>query len=237
MMLLVFLVAFLYSSVGHGGASGYIAVMALFSLAPAEIRVNALLMNIAVAGISFSQFIRTDTLHKKLVIPLLLTSIPMAFLGGSLVLKDQFFKYLLALVLILPVLRFSGVWKPKDVKSSEPVVWALLVAGSAIGLISGMLGIGGGIILTPLLLWFGWATTKQAALVSALFIVVNSLAGFMGLLKHGITLENDFFLLLMMAVAGGTWGAYYGAMRFSPEHLKRVLALVLTIAIVKLITY
>lgn len=237
MMLLVFLVAFLYSSVGHGGASGYIAVMALFSLAPAEIRINALIMNIAVAGISFSQFIRTDTLNKKLVIPLFITSIPMAYIGGSLILKDQFFKYLLAMVLILPVLRFSGVWKPKESKLAEPVLWALLLAGCGIGLISGMLGIGGGIILTPLLLWFGWASTRQAALVSALFIAVNSIAGLLGLIKHGFTIQSDFFLLLIMAVTGGTFGAYYGAMRFSPEHLKKVLALVLTIAIVKLISY
>jgi len=237
MLLLVLFVAFLYSSVGHGGASGYIAVMALFGLAPAEIRVNALLMNIAVAGISFSQFLRIEKPDKNLIFPLFLTSIPMAFIGGGWALKDQLFKWLLALVLILPVLRFSGIWKQKEMTPATPPVWALCLAGGSIGLLSGMLGIGGGIILTPLLLWFGWAKARQAALVSALFIVVNSIAGFLGLWREGVVIQSDFYLLLIMAVAGGLAGSYIGAIKFSAFHLKRVLAFVLTIAIAKLIIY
>lgn len=237
MYILVFLVAFLYSSVGHGGASGYIAVMALFALMPADIRVNALLMNIAVATISFSQFLRIEKPDKNLISPLFLTSIPMAFIGGGYALDDQFFKILLAVVLVLPVIRFSGLWQQKESPLSSPPVWALCLAGAGIGLLSGMLGIGGGIILTPLLLWFGWAKARQAALVSALFIVVNSIAGFLGLWKEGVVIQNNFYLLLIMAISGGLVGSYIGAIRFSPVHLKRVLAFVLTIAIAKLIMY
>lgn len=237
MYILVFLVAFLYSSVGHGGASGYIAVMALFGIMPAEIRVNALLMNIVVAGISFFQFYQTEKPDKKLAIPLFAASVPLAFVGGSIQLTDPFFKYLLAMVLVLPVLRFSGIWRFESGKNSEAGIFSLLIAGGSIGLLSGMLGIGGGIILTPLLLWFGWTNARQAALLSALFIVVNSAAGFIGLWRGGVTIPDMFPALLTSSVAGGILGAYYGSKRFTPSSLKKMLAVVLTIAIIKLITY
>lgn len=231
----VFFVAFLYSSVGHGGASGYIAVMALFGLLPADIRVNALLMNIVVAGISFLQFLQMEKPRKELAIPLVVSAIPMAFLGGSIQLTDPLFKYLLALVLVLPVLRFSGIWNFESGKIRIPGTGSLLAAGGSIGLLSGILGIGGGIILTPLMLWFGWSSARQAALVSALFIVVNSAAGFLGMLRNGIAIPDMFPALLTAAVAGGLIGAYYGSKKFSVASLKKVLAVVLAIAIIKLI--
>lgn len=234
---LVFFVAFLYSSVGHGGASGYIAVMALFGLLPADIRINALLMNIVVAGISFLQFFQMEKPRKEFMIPLFASSIPMAFLGGSIQLTDPLFKYLLALVLVLPVLRFSGIWDFQTRKITKPGTGSLLAAGGSIGLLSGMLGIGGGIILTPLMLWFGWSTARQAALISALFIVVNSAAGFLGLWKGGVAIPDMFPSLLAAAVAGGLLGAYFGSKKFSAASLKKVLAVVLTIAIIKLVMY
>lgn len=237
MLFLVFFVAFLYSSVGHGGASGYIAVMALFGLAPAEIRVNALLLNIAVAGISFIQFLQIEKPDKKLAYPLFLASIPLAYLGGSIQLKDQFFMYLLALILVLPVLRFSGIWNFISREINAPSTTALLIAGGSIGLLSGMLGIGGGIILTPLLLWFGWTNARQAALLSALFIVLNSAAGFLGLVKNGVNIPSLFPALLVTAVAGGLIGGYYGSKKFSSDILKKMLAVVLSIAIFKLLTF
>jgi uncharacterized membrane protein YfcA len=237
MLFLVFFVAFLYSSVGHGGASGYIAVMALFGLAPAEIRVNALLLNIAVAGISFVQFLQIEKPDKKLAYPLFLASIPLAYLGGSIQLKDQFFMYLLAFILVLPVLRFSGIWNFTSREINTPSATALLIAGGSIGLLSGMLGIGGGIILTPLLLWFGWTNAKQAALLSALFIVLNSAAGFLGLVKNGVTIPSLFPALLVTAVTGGLIGGYYGSKKFSSDFLKKMLAVVLSIAIFKLLTF
>ncbi|MBK8621649.1 MAG: sulfite exporter TauE/SafE family protein [Saprospiraceae bacterium] len=237
MLFLVFFVAFLYSSVGHGGASGYIAVMALFGMAPPEIRVNALLLNIAVAGISFFQFLQIEKPDKKLAFPLFFSSIPMAYLGGSIQLKDHFFMYLLALILMLPVLRFSGIWNFKTREINSPSTTALLISGGSIGLLSGMLGIGGGIILTPLLLWFGWTNARQAALLSALFIVLNSAAGFLGLMKYGLNIPVIFPALLITAVAGGLIGGYYGSKKFSSEILKKMLAVVLSIAIFKLITF
>ncbi|MFZ1704515.1 MAG: sulfite exporter TauE/SafE family protein [Saprospiraceae bacterium] len=236
MVILIFLVALLYSSVGHGGASGYIAVMALFGLAPTEIRTNALLLNIAVAGIAYLQFMKKEALDKRLVIPLFFASIPMAYLGGSINLNDQIFKYILAAVLFFPVIRFSGFWNSHSIDSEEPITWVLILAGGTIGLISGLIGIGGGIILTPLLLWFGWSSVKQAALISSLFIVVNSIAGFVGLLKNPVSIPENFIILLIFAVAGGIIGSFSGAFKFSNGLMKKVLACVLFIAIIKLIT-
>ncbi|MBK6782348.1 MAG: sulfite exporter TauE/SafE family protein [Saprospiraceae bacterium] len=236
MYFLVFGVAFLYSSVGHGGASGYIAVMALFGLAPLEIRTNALLLNIAVASIAYLQFVRNTSTDWNLAKPLFIFSIPFAFIGGSITLTESIFKYLLALILVLPVLRFSGLWRSEQQNFLAPKTWILYLSGASIGLLSGMLGIGGGIILTPLLLWFGWTSTKQAALISALFIVVNSIAGFIGLWNKNLTLPDSFFPLLITAVIGGILGSFNGSTKFSNDVLKKLLACVLCIAIYKLIT-
>jgi uncharacterized membrane protein YfcA len=233
MYCLVFIIAFLYSSVGHGGASGYIAVMALCGLHYLDIRINALLLNIAVAGISFWQFSRFTAIDWKLARPLLISSVPMAFLGGNVSLSSPIFKYLLALILLLPVIRFAGLWQTKSEKQYTPQTWTLYVCGAVIGLLAGMLGIGGGILLTPLLLWNGWTDTKQAAIISALFIMVNSASGFLGLMPD--KLPDTFFPLLLTAVTGGLLGSYLGSLRFSAELMKRTLAIVLLIAIYKLV--
>lgn len=233
--ILLLIISFLYSSVGHGGASGYIALMALFAFAPNEIRINALLLNILVAGVSFWQYFRVEEMKKNIVIPLFIASIPMAYIGGSISLNPTPFKILLAIVLLIPIIRFLGIIPEKNHETQNPKSYLLLLIGGGIGLISGLIGIGGGIILSPILILSGWTTVKQAAVISALFIVVNSASGLLGLTSKGIYIPDQFFPMAMVALVGGILGAYFGSRRFNAKILKQILAIVLIIAVVKLI--
>lgn len=234
-ILLFFLVAFLYASIGHGGASGYIAVMTLMTLMPLDIRTNALLLNIVVASVAFFNFNRKIKPDIILVVPLFLGSIPMAFIGGSIHIPSTAFKWLLAAVLLVPIIRFI---RSNEIKINEikvPAFWVLWFTGALIGFISGLIGIGGGILLTPVLLWFSWASVKQAAIVSALFIVVNSISGLIGLWKNQIYVPDSFLNILGITLVGGFFGSYFGANRFNETLLKKILALVLLIAVIKLL--
>jgi hypothetical protein len=175
----VLLVAFLYSSVGHAGASGYIATMSLFSLAPGVIKPSALLLNILVASIGAWQFWRAGHFSWRLFWPFALLSIPAAFLGGYINLPTHIFKAAVGLVLWFSAARF--LLRPgDDAVLHEPSRPAALSVGAGLGLLSGLTGTGGGIFLTPLLLLMRWARTKTAAAVSALFILVNSASGLLG---------------------------------------------------------
>jgi len=175
----VFLVAFLYSSVGHAGASGYIAVMTLFSLAPSEIKTTALALNILVASIGASQFWRAGYFSWRLFWPFALLATPFAFLGGYLNIPTHLLKIFLGIVLLASAARFA--WRPtEDIVRREPTRAVAIPLGALLGFMAGLTGTGGGIFLTPLLLLKRWATTKTAASVSALFILVNSITGLMG---------------------------------------------------------
>lgn len=232
---LVFVIAFLYASVGHGGASGYLALMALYGFAPEQMKSTALILNIAVSCIAFIPYYRKGHFISRLFIPLALASVPMAFVGGWLMVNESVFRLLLGILLLLASLRFSGLLKIPE-KKPIPVSPSLLFAiGAGIGLVSGMTGIGGGIILSPLLLLLGWASIKEAAAVSALFILVNSLAGFGGLAIHGIPFDQQALHWLGVAMAGGFIGATFGAFKFGTGLLTKILALVLVIASFKLI--
>ena len=228
------LVAFLYSSVGHAGASGYIAVMTLFGLADQTIRPAALVLNVLVAALTTWQFHRAGHFSWRLFWPFALGSIPLAFVGGYVKLPTQGFKILVGLVLLFSALRFW--WKPAEAETatlpSEPVSIAV---GGGLGLLSGLTGTGGGIFLTPLLLFKRWATTKVAAGVSALFILCNSLSGLAGNVSS--TRQLPFFAvpLAASALAGGALGGYLGSQRLAPAAIKRLLAVVLTIAGLKLL--
>ncbi|NCU03949.1 MAG: sulfite exporter TauE/SafE family protein [Chitinophagaceae bacterium] len=233
--ILLFLVAFLYASVGHGGASGYLALMAIFSIAPEVMKPTALLLNLFVSLTSFIQFYRGGYFKWNLLWPFALLSIPMAYLGGKVGIDANVYKKILGLLLLIPVARFLffsnvQVDEPKKVNT----VLAIII-GAAIGFLSGLIGIGGGIILSPVLLMLKWANMKQAAAVSALFIFVNSLSGLAGQLTKGIHFTTDMYLYVIIAFAGGLAGAYFGSIKFNQKILKNVLALVLLVAVYKLL--
>ena len=234
--ILLFLIAFLYASVGHGGASGYLALMALFSITPEVMKPTALLLNLFVSLTSFIQFYRGHHFKWKLFLPFAITSIPMAFIGGLVVINGMIYKKMLGLLLLIPVARF--LFFPNfDIKEIKKSNFAIsLVIGASIGLFSGMIGIGGGIILSPILLLLKWTDQKQTAAISALFIFVNSLSGLAGQLTMGIHFNADMYSYVGIAFAGGICGAYFGAHRFKQTILKNVLAMVLLVAAIKLIT-
>jgi uncharacterized membrane protein YfcA len=230
----IFVIALLYSSVGHGGGSGYIAIMSLVSVAPEAIKPTALTLNILVATIGTLQFWRAGHFSWRLFWPFAILSVPFAFLGGYLNLPTQIFKVLLGMILIYSaaLLLFRP---PPEREPTPPSLGQSSASGSSIGFVSGLTGTGGGIFLTPLLLFMHWARAKQAAAVSALFILFNSAAGLAGNLTSTRSYPAFALVLLAAAGAGGLIGSYFGSRRFDPLMIKRFLALVLLIAGSKLI--
>ena len=232
LIVLLGIMAFLYASVGHGGASGYLAVMALFAIAPPVMKQTALLLNLGVSLMSFIAFYRQGYFKWNLFWPFALGSIPMAFLGARIPLTDSTYKQILGACLILAVIRMLVSLKDGTSRNLPALIGVL--TGAVIGLLSGMIGIGGGIILSPLLLLFRWASLKEAAAVSALFIFVNSVSGLAGL-KTWIPLDqNQMGFWLAASLLGGFLGARWGAAIASNLKVKWILALVLLIASVKL---
>ncbi|MHA8093343.1 sulfite exporter TauE/SafE family protein [Aquirufa lenticrescens] len=229
---LLAIMAFLYASVGHGGASGYLAVMALFAIAPPVMKQTALLLNLGVSLMSFIAFYRQGYFKWALFWPFALGSIPAAFLGARIPLTDSTYKQILGACLFLAVIRMVVSLKESTRRNLPAVIGVF--TGAVIGLLSGMIGIGGGIILSPLLLLFRWASLKEAAAVSALFIFVNSVAGLAGL-KTWIPMDQSQMLYWLIAsLVGGFLGARWGAAIASNVKVKWILALVLVIASLKL---
>ena len=228
------IVAFLYSSVGHGGASGYLALMALFSFVPETMKPTALLLNLFVAGISFYYYYKGGFFNKKLFLLFAVASIPMAFIGGTIEIDASIYKKILAILLVFAILKMLNVFGKESDTIKEVKLWQGLVVGGIIGFFSGLIGIGGGIILTPLILLFHWGNMKEAAAVSALFIWVNSASGLVGQLSSGVTLEKESFLLVAISLIGGVIGGYYGSKKINNQNLRYILAFVLVIACFKL---
>lgn len=234
-LLALFAVAFLYASIGHGGASGYLAVMALFGIAPQHMKSAVLLLNLLVSLMSFLQYWHKGHFKARLFWPFAMASIPAAFVGALLPIWNNLYKQLLGACLLLSVFRL--VMHPSQEDSEvHPPRWSIaLLTGALIGLLSGILGIGGGILLSPLLLLFHWANMKQTAAVSALFIFVNSLAGIIGMTIQGTQINPQVIYWLIIAFAGGLSGAYLGSKKFNFTVLKYILAIVLLLASVKLL--
>lgn len=230
----VFIIAILYSAVGHAGASGYIAVMSLMSLAPAEIKPSALALNILVASIGTVQFMRAGHFSWRLFWPFAILAVPFAFVGGYVALPDDGFRFLVGLVLLFSATRllFDSTGEREATLPTIPIA---LTAGAVIGLLSGLTGTGGGIFLTPLLLFMGWSTPKTAAAVSALFILLNSVAGLLGTLSSTPFLPSFLLPLLLAAGLGGLIGSHFGSRRLHSNAIKRVLAVVLVIAGTKML--
>ncbi|HEV2845128.1 MAG TPA: sulfite exporter TauE/SafE family protein [Thermoanaerobaculia bacterium] len=234
---LILIAAVLYSSVGHAGASGYLAVMALWGIAPETMKPTALTLNILVATIGTVKFYRAGHFSWRLFWPFALASVPCAFLGGGLSLPGHIYKPVVGAVLLFSALRMLKTTARAEDEGERafPPIWVGLVWGALIGLLSGLTGVGGGIFLSPLLLVMGWAGIRATAGVSALFILVNSVAGLAGHLSSVAHLPANLPLLLAAAGIGGWIGAHYGSRRIPTRKLRWLLAVVLVIAGFKLI--
>ena len=228
------IVAFMYASVGHGGASGYLALMALFSFPPEVMKPTALLLNLFVAAIAFFHYWRAGHFDRKLFLSFAVASIPLAFLGGQLEIDTSLYKKILGVLLIFAILRMLNVFGGQKNNLQPIKVWQALIIGGTIGFFSGLIGIGGGIILSPVILLMHWGRMKEVAAVSALFIWVNSAAGMAGQISSGVVLEPQAYILVGIAVIGGFLGAYYGSKKFDNKILRYLLAFVLALASLKL---
>src|SRR3989338_4837033 len=236
---LFFLTAALYSSAGLGGGSAYLALLVLFGFSHTSIPLFSLGCNILVVSVGLWHFCRAGHLRLKNVLPFFITSIPFAFLGGSLNLGKKVFSFLLAFSLAAAALRllFKDQERKLQVVSLKKSFMFGLPVGAVIGFLSGLVGIGGGIFLSPLLLLLRWADAKQAAAAASLFILVNSLSGLMGQFSKGLPFEHAYlFLPLLIAVfLGSQLGARFGALRFSALVLQRVTVGILFVASVRIL--
>jgi hypothetical protein len=234
--LAVFCMAILYSTVGHGGGSGYLAVMSLAGIVPEELRPTALSLNVVVSLIATWKFSATREFRKDLFVPLVIASIPAAFLGGFVGLPPGVYKPIIGAILLLAALRLFVPVRGNEL-TKTPHVYATTLAGIAIGFGSGIIGIGGGIFLSPLVLLLGWATAKQTAAISAPFILVNSVSALGGIAlgEHGLLLHTNLVVPLIIAVViGGMVGATFGSSRLGSAGLRRVLGVVLLVAAIKM---
>lgn len=235
--LLIFAAAALYSSVGHAGASGYIAAMALFGVAPAVMKPTALCLNILVATVATFRFYRAGCFRWRTFYPFALTSIPFAFIGGALQLPTTIYKQIVGLALLFAAYRlFRRTFAKTDANETHdaPIIVALLL-GALIGLLSGLTGVGGGIFLSPVLLLLSWADARRTAGVSAAFILVNSIAGLAGNFASVKSLPTTIPYLAAAALVGGLIGAELGSRRLAGTSIRRLLAVVLVVAGLKLI--
>jgi uncharacterized membrane protein YfcA len=230
--------AFAYASVGHGGASAYIAAMALAGVAPADMRPIALALNLLVSGIATYKFARAGYFQWRLFWPFAVVSVPLAFFGGAITLPGHAYKVLVGIVLIYAAWQLWRSARTGDEMREvrQPLVPVAMAVGAVLGFLSGLTGVGGGIFLSPLLLIAGWAGTKQTSAVAAPFIFVNSAAGLLaGFAIKSASLPPQIWILAAAVLAGGWLGAEYGSRRFANPFIRRVLAGVLAVAGAKML--
>jgi uncharacterized membrane protein YfcA len=235
--ILVLIIAFLYSSVGFGGATSYLAILSLFAISPLITSTTALTLNVLVAGIAFINYYRFGHFKWRLVWPFLITSVPAALVGGLLKVNQSVYLLLLhavALYLGLRMLFSSELVKCKEVDIPDSRISLALLTGALIGFISGVVGIGGGIFLSPIILLACWGTPKQAASASAIFIVINSISGLVG---RGLSGRLEYGLLGLVLIPsgliGGLLGSYWGAKYLSNRAVQRLLGVVLLIVVTR----
>lgn len=232
------LVALLYASVGHAGATGYLAIMALAGVAPLTMRPTALVLNLVVGGIVTLRFAVARQIDLRRLAPLIVTSIPAAAIGATAMLPGALYRPLVAVILIVAAARLAGLLQPRASMSRNerpmPIAAALGI-GATLGLLAGLTGTGGGVFLTPVLILSGWATPRRAAGLSGAFILLNSAAGILAASSALSTLPRELPLGLAAVAIGGVIGAELGARRLPTEAIRRLLALVLLIAAAKLL--
>jgi uncharacterized protein len=236
--ILFFAGAALYASVGHAGASAYLAIMGLYNFAPSVMKPTALSLNILVAAVATLKFYRAGLFSWRLFWPFAAVSVPAAFVGGATMLPDKAYKVVVGVVLLYAaVWMFRSSLKPLTRETHSPALWAALLTGLAIGFLSGLTGVGGGIFLSPLMLYVGWADTRTTSGVAAPFILVNSIAGLLGHFSSVTQLQSNVLIWGVAVVLGGLIGATYGSSRAPAPVLRRLLALVLVVASGKLILF
>lgn len=230
----IFTVAFAYASVGHGGASGYLALMAFTGLTAIQSSTLALSMNLVVSAISFIAFGRAKHFDGSLAWPFLVGGVPLAFIGGLTRLSGDVYKIILAAVLAVVALVLIAGKPSESASPTAPRPWPSIAIGATLGWISGLVGIGGGVFLSPLLLLTGWADVKRTAAVSALFIFANSLAGLTARGATGLDTIGEFPMLVAIGATGALIGSGLGARKWSSDLLRRLLGVILIVAVYKL---
>jgi uncharacterized membrane protein YfcA len=233
---LILIAALLYSSVGYGGASGYLAVMALFGLAPLEMKPAALTLNVVVAILTTIKYTSAGCFNWRVFRPFALVSVPFAFLGGLLTLPEVYYKPCVGAILIYAAWRLFTHAGVPGYAVREPPVAGIAVAGAALGFVAGLTGVGSGIFLSALLVFLRWADVKQVAGIAAAFILVNSIAGLLGFMASARPeLPEGLPIWAIAAALGGFIGAEYGSRRLDHPVIKRLLAIVLFIAGAKML--
>ena len=232
-----FLAAALYASVGHGGASAYLAVMGLAGMAPVAMKPIALVLNIAVSLLAFIAFARAGHFRARLFGLFAAASVPAAFIGGWLQFPDPTFKIILACALLFGAWRLVFYKTAEETNLREPPLAAIFILGLVIGFLSGLIGIGGGIFLTPLLMLFRWTSAKPAAAISAAFIFVNSISGLGGFITKGGVIPQLTWFILPVVLLGAWLGSSWGSKHARTPVLQRVLAVVLIVAAAKFVIY
>lgn len=232
----IFFVAFLFSACGQGGASGFLALMSLYSIEPTLMKSAALLLNIFVTVISFYQYYKSGYFKIRLFIPLIILSVPMAFIGASLTIDESVYRRILGVCLLLTAISFFASFNKSgnDKVKAMPIIGGILT-GASIGFLSGLVGIGGGVLLSPVMLWFKWARFKEVSAITSLFILINSIAGVGGILNAGNKIPSTVFVWILIAVIAAFAGSYWGSKKAPESLLKTVLGCVLFIAAIKLI--
>lgn len=232
---LLFLAALLYSSVGHAGASAYLAAMALMGLAPAVMKPTALCLNLCVASLVIWRYGRAGLWDLRLAALFAAGAVPLAFIGGGLSLPEHLYKPLLGVMLWLGALRLW--WPEREVTAPlrVPPRWAALGSGGVIGLLSGLTGTGGGIFLSPLLIFMRWCDTRRTLGTAAVFIFCNSAAGLAGNIASVGKLPTELPWFVLAVLLGAVGGTQLGIARFQVPALKRALGGVLVIAGAKLV--
>ena len=233
---LMALAAVLYTAVGHGGASAYLAIMALFAVPAVVMKPTALMLNLVVAGFASVRYIRAGQFDARLLLAFAVTAVPMAFVGGRIELPGEFYRPLVGLVLWAAAVTFLfPTTMTVSREPTSPSLWVTLPAGAAIGLLAGLTGTGGGIFLSPLILLFGWQEPRKTSGVAAVFIVANSLSGLAGSVSSLERLPPELPFFVAAVAAGAVLGTWLGVSRLPRKQLLQFLGVVLIIAGAKLV--